>query len=188
MPTLPSSRCFDQTLISRLLRQPTQICARSALPATLLEVRGLCAALDDTLIRVRLHRRLPVDRVPDILGDDRRTARLLEHIAFSQLRRPSKRSSCNCRTPPCNVAIPTHHDNRTDTIACFILNRYSVFLPDRKRSCRRGILSKSVACSGPPRWSIKSRRSLKFLTFSLPFPALPTLSLEIPLPKQDFFG
>ena len=30
------------------------------------EVRGVCGALDDTPIRVRLHRQLPEDRVPDI--------------------------------------------------------------------------------------------------------------------------
>ena len=40
------------------------------------EVRGLCGAPDDTPIRVRLYRQLHVDRVPDILGDDRHTARL----------------------------------------------------------------------------------------------------------------
>ena len=37
-----------------------------------LEVRGGCGAHDDTPIRVRLHRQLPVDidRVTDMLGGD----------------------------------------------------------------------------------------------------------------------
>ena len=40
------------------------------------EVRRPCGALDNAPIRVILHRQLPVGRVPDILGDDRRTVRL----------------------------------------------------------------------------------------------------------------
>ena len=40
------------------------------------ENRGLRGALEDTPIRVRIHSQLPADRVPDILWDDRHTARL----------------------------------------------------------------------------------------------------------------
>ena len=39
--------------------------------------RGLRGALDDTPTRIRLHRQLPADRTPDILGDERHTARLI---------------------------------------------------------------------------------------------------------------
>ena len=81
------------------------------------EVRGLCEALYDTPIRVRLHHQLPADRISDVPGVNRRTARLLEHITLSHMRRPGRRSSCSFITLSCYVAIPTLHDNRTDTIA-----------------------------------------------------------------------
>ena len=96
------------------------------------KVPGLCGALADTPIRVRLHHQLPADRVPDILGDDSRTARLLEHIALARLGHPGKRLSDNCRTLSRYVAISTGHGKRTGTIACSILNRCSVFLPHTK--------------------------------------------------------
>ena len=128
-----------------------------------LEVRGLCGALDGTPIRVRLHRQLPAGRVPDILGDDRHTAQLYCSTSpcRSSVGHQSSRSSCNCETPSCNVAIQAFHDSRTDTIACFILNRCSVFPQHRKRRCLRHSL---VSCA-PARCPVKYRRSLKTIYF-----------------------
>ena len=62
------------TLFYNFLPQPARIGARSRRVAGNLEVSGLRGALDDTPICVRLHRQLPVGRVPGILGDDRHTA------------------------------------------------------------------------------------------------------------------
>ena len=119
----------------------------------------------DTSILVRLHRQLPAGHVPDILRDDRRTAQLLEHIALSQLMHPSNRSSCNCRTSSCYVAIPTLHDNRTDTIARFTLNRLQYVSPTQKTAMPVMYPLKECRVEPWPRWSIKSRRNSKFPHF-----------------------
>ena len=58
--------------------------------------------------------------------------KFLVRVQLSQLRRPSNRSSCNGRTSSCYVAISTRHDNQTDTIACFILNRLQYVSPTQK--------------------------------------------------------
>ena len=173
LPTLPSSLHFDLALICRLLPQPTQIYARSVSPAT--------SRSADCVERLTTHPFAPAFTASSL----RVASLILEYIALPQLRRPSKRSSCNCRTPSCYVAIPTFHDNRTGTIACFILFRCSVFLSHRKRSCRPGILSKSDVCSDS--WSIKSRLSFKFPHFE-PCGASPRCARPAGRKKIQAFG
>ena len=68
------------------------------------EVRGLCGALDNTRIRVRLHRQLPVGRVPDIVENNK-------HVAVSQLARPGNRPGFNCRTPSCRNSNPSRQSD-----------------------------------------------------------------------------
>ena len=66
----PSSRRLrPETHLSISITTNPNRCAPRVADA--LEVRGLCGTQDDAPTRVRLHRQLPADRVPDILGDDR---------------------------------------------------------------------------------------------------------------------
>ena len=92
VPLPPETRCgVANTVITIVtaLRPATHLSTATATDPDMralhvagdLEVGRLCGTLDDTPIRVRLHRQLPSGRVPDILGGGRRTARLLEHIA-----------------------------------------------------------------------------------------------------------
>ena len=118
---IAAALAFDLTLICRLLPQPAKIYARSALPAIpryadyaeRLTTHPFASAFTTSSLWV----------VPLISPGTIVALRGYWSISpyKSQLMRPSKRPSCSCRTPSCYVAIPTLHDDRTDTFACFIL-------------------------------------------------------------------
>ena len=157
MPTLPSSWRFDLTLICRLLPQPTQICARFASPAT-----SRSANYADRLTTHLFAFAFTASSL--------RTTSLISSGTIVALRScwstspchswggcPRNRSSCNCRTPSCYVAIPAPHGNRTDPVASFILNRLQGASPKQKTALPAGHPLKSVACSGSLVYQISAK-------------------------------
>ena len=129
-----------------------------------LEVRGLCAAMGDTPIRVRLHRQLPPDRVPNNLGDDRQTARL--YWSTSPSRSWGARAIDRAAIVELLLAIsqfkPLTTVGMTPLRASFLIA--TVCFSHTENGAAGEVSSQRVSCA-PGSWSIKPRRSFKFPPF-----------------------